>query len=258
MKKRIIPSILLKGGSSNVCLSQAFSPWRTVGTLPQQLKLHISRNCDELLILNLNQSIESSSPVSKRISKLVTSNCDVPVGYAGGVFNEVIASQCINQCFDKIFLTSAFLNDFSVLSRVVSVIGSQSVGICLPYKYNEFTGKRWVWDFMHKKCLTDNSIEYYIERVVDGGAGEIFLYSVDRDGQLSGLDVNVLPLLDSLKLSLPVLLGGGAGKPEHFSTVLETDLVQGVVASSIFALTKETPSTVRKFCLDCGISMRII
>ena len=83
MKKRIIPAILLQAGSTNVCLSQQFHPWRTVGTLAQQLKLHVTRGCDELLIINPNPSGDASSLFSNRLTSLITKNTDIPVGYLG-------------------------------------------------------------------------------------------------------------------------------------------------------------------------------
>jgi len=62
--------------------------------------------------------------------------------------------------------------------------------------------------------------------------------------------------LDEHKISIPVLLAGGAGVPEHFSEALSTPVIQGVVASTIFSLTQETPSTIRAHCEQSGIPMR--
>lgn len=256
MKKRIIPSILLKSGSTNVCLSQRFSPWRTVGTLAQQLKLHVSRGCDELLIINPYPQLNEAFPVSSRLAKLVIANSDVPVGYSGGVVAAETASNCINQCFDKVFVTSSFLAGKGVLSDIASVIGTQSIGVCLPYACDGITGERFVWDFKRQAFLQSHSLSYYIEKASDEGAGEILLYSVDRDGSMSGFDKGILPVLECLSLSRPLLLGGGAGKREDFTSVLTSDFVQGVVAGSIFALTEETPRTLRNFCLEAGIPMR--
>ncbi len=209
MKKRIIPSILLKSGSTNACLSQVFSPWRTVGTLAQQLKLHVSRGCDELLILNPKPSFNGSLPFSDRLSKLITNNTDIPVAYSGGIRDEETASECINKCFDKVFLTSSFLDSPEVLSEIASVVGMQSVGVCLPYRSIGESTKRFVWDYTRRECLTEKPLEFYIEKANECGAGEILLYSVDRDGTLAGFDEEILSLLQVCALSRPVLLGGG-------------------------------------------------
>ena len=107
MKKRVIPSILLKGGT-NGRLSQSFAPWRSVGALAQQLRLHINRNCDELLIIDLNNAGSKSFTLSNRILSLVRQEVDVPISYAGGISSSLDASVCINAGFDKVYITSAF------------------------------------------------------------------------------------------------------------------------------------------------------
>ena len=82
MKKRIIPSILLRGGTQ-VCLSQGFSPWRTVGALAQNIRLHVQRSADELLITNLDQAGSKNFVLSERVLRLVRQEIDIPVAYAG-------------------------------------------------------------------------------------------------------------------------------------------------------------------------------
>ena len=129
MKKRIIPSILLNAGSTNACLSQLFQPWRTIGTLAQQLRLHVNRQCDELLVLNLNAVAAPRFELPSRLIKLISSSVDIPVAYAGGITTSLDASSCINQCFDKVFITSAFLEDPSCLNDIASVVGQQSIGV---------------------------------------------------------------------------------------------------------------------------------
>ena len=255
MKKRIIPSVLLNGGVTNACLSQHFQPWRTVGTLAQQLRLHVNRQCDELLLLNLNSVAQPRFELPSRLIKLIASNVDIPVGYAGGISSPLDASACINQCFDKVFMTSAFLDNPCSLKAIASVVGQQSIGVCIPYKINQEDGIRYVWDYRNQTHITSKSFEEYIE-LASRSAGEILLYSVDCDGQLSGMDLDVISLLARLNISKPFLLAGGAGAPQHFAEVLKSDLVQGVVAGSIFSLTKETPATIRSYCTQEGIPMR--
>ena len=256
MKKRIIPSLLLSGGATNVCLSQQFSPWRTVGTLAQQLKLHVSRQCDELLVVNINKNKLADFALPPRLPQLISRNVDIPISYAGGIRTAQSASQCINQSFDKVFLTSSFIQDPSELISISSVLGVQSVGVSLPYRFDLVSRKRFVWDYATGSLLKDKTLVDSILMAVDCGAGEIYLHSVDRDGSLEGLDEEILSLLQELQLSVPCLLGGGAGSPAHFSSVLSSEFVQGVVASSIFSLTEETPATIRDYCLMQGIPMR--
>ena len=255
MKKRIIPSILLRGGT-NVSLSQEFKPWRTVGALVQQLRLHVRRHCDELIIINTDLAGSSCFTLPQRLLSLVRQEVDIPIAYAGGISSAENAASCINAGFDKVYLTSAFIDNKSVVSSVASVIGSQSTGVCLPYRRSLSSDSPLLWDFRSNELRRDLHLLEALKAAVASGAGEVLLYNVDRDGCLQGLDISLVSMLENSGVSVPLLMAGGAGAPEHFSAALVSSAVQGVVAGSIFALTQETPSTIRSHCESMDISMR--
>ena len=79
----------------------------------------------------------------KRIFNLIRKEVDIPITYAGNILSEEDASQCINSGFDKIFITKLFYNSPQIIKKIVKLIGSQSVGICLPYLIEE-NGERYL------------------------------------------------------------------------------------------------------------------
>ena len=62
--------------------------------------------------------------------------------------------------------------------------------------------------------------------------GEIIINSIEHDGVGTGLDIKVLN--DLKKIENPILLMGGAGKPEHFDIVFKNSRVNGVVTANLF------------------------
>ena len=254
MKKRIIPSILLRGGTQ-VCLSQGFSPWRTVGALAQNLRLHVQRSADELFLINLDQAGRQQFARPERVLRLVRQEVDIPVAYAGGIKSASDAASCINAGFDKVFLTSAFLDDPTVVRKIADIIGTQSIGVILPYMRTGADDEARIWDY-RTRSSTESLLGASIEALVALGAGEILLHDVSRDGALSGFDPLIVSDVAKLRPSIPILLAGGAGDPSHISCVLNSPWIQGVAVSSIFALTPATPVTIRKHCEGFGIPMR--
>lgn len=254
MKKRIIPSILLRGGTQ-VCLSQCFRPWRTVGALAQNLRLHVQRSADELVIINLDQAGSQQFVLPDRVLRLVRQEVDIPVAYSGGIKSASDAASCINSGFDKIYLASAFLDDSMVVRKIADVIGTQSLGIVLPYMRMGNDREARVWDY-RTRDFTHSLLGSSIEALVGLGAGEIILHDVSRDGTLSGFDPLVVSDVAKLQPPIPILLAGGAGDASHISCVLNSPWIQGVVAASIFTLTASTPATIRKYCDEIGIPMR--
>jgi cyclase len=126
----------------------------------------------------------------------------------------------------------------------------------LPYKRTDQKSIPMIWDYRFPAMSQSMSLSDAIASANEACAGEILLYDVDRDGSLQGLDVALAADLDARNLSIPILMAGGAGTPEHFSEVLLRPVIQGVVAGSIFSLTQETPSTIRAHCEQSGIRMR--
>lgn len=252
MKKRIIPSILLNKGT-NVCLSKAFSPWRTVGALTQVLRLHVQRGADELLVINLDSAGKSDKLPSDRILSIVRREVDIPISYAGGIASPESAVHCINSGFDKVFVTSLFIDNPNAVHSISNIIGSQSLGICLPICKIDCCF--YVWDFRLGQP-SHLPLSQALQLATSCGAGEIFLYDTVSDGSLKGLDHSLCSELLLNSSNIPILLGGGACTPHDFSTSLLHPKIQGIVAGSIFALTDSTPLTIREYCLDSGIAMR--
>lgn len=252
MKKRIIPSILLNKGS-NACLSRGFSPWRTIGALTQNLRLHVHRGADELLLINLDCAGAFGQLPSERVFSIVRNEVDIPIAYAGGVASIEGAISCINSGFDKVYLTSFFLDRPDQIQFIADVIGSQSLGICLPYQ--NINGQYFVWDYRSRQVM-GLGLKDAFQMAISNGAGEILFYNSQADGSLEGLDLSLYRELELEEATVPILMAGGAGRPEHFSEALLQPKIQGVVAGSIFALTESTPLTIRQHCLDVGISMR--
>ena len=58
--------------------------------------------------------------------------------------------------------------------------------------------------------------------------GELILNSISNDGTGSGLDLKCVDCIPN-SFNKPILLMGGAGKPEHFTEVLKNKKVSGII-----------------------------
>jgi cyclase len=236
---------------THACLSQNFYPWRTVGTLTQLLRLYTRRSCDELLILN--PGIATITDLTDRFFNIIINEVDIPIAYAGGIRSSLDAQLIINKGFDKVFITSAFIDDHKILASISKTLGSQSIGVSLPYV--NISGEYFVWDYRLKKP-TSSSLLHSLHDAISYGAGEIMLHSVRHDGQLSGFDQNLDSILEQVSSSIPILLAGGFSTPDDFRIALSNPRINAAVASSLFSLTEHTPTTIRTHCLSNNILMR--
>jgi len=253
MKPRIIPVALLKN-STSVFTSHLYSPWRSFGSLAQFIKLQVARQADEILVIDIEASLENRE-VDDRVFKLLVQNTNIPVSVCGGIMNVQTAINYIEKGADKVVLGIACLSQLETVAQITSILGVQSVSMRLDYKYSLSTGEPELYDY-RSKSLTGRSIKSVISNLITCPVGEIILSDVSRDGSLKGLDIQIMRYFQSV--NCPVVLSCGAGHPDHFYDAFACKGVSAVAASSIFAYTKETPASVKDYLVLKGIDMRRI
>ena len=253
MKPRIIPLALLR--SSGVLItSQCFKPWRSFGTLPQFLKLQVSRQADELIILDLDASLNDSL-VSSRTFSLAQSIANIPVAIGGGVKSADIASRYIQQGADKVIVTSLFIDNPQEIKAITDLIGVQSLSLKIDLKWSCDRQNYFVYD--HRLGLsTDMCLDDAIGIIERYPVGELILSSVDNDGSMSGADFNFIKHTNSI--GIPKIICGGVSSSSDFLDAFKIHDLSGVAASSIFAYTENTPVTIKKELAANGVSTRNI
>ena len=84
--------------------------------------------------------------------------------------------------------------------------------------------------------------------------GELIVNSIDKDGTAFGFDTRCLDELPD-NFNKPVLIMGGAGKPEHFEKILKKSKVMGVVTANLFNFLGDGLKLVREYSIDNGVKL---
>ncbi|KAI8323843.1 imidazole glycerol phosphate synthase HisHF [Martensiomyces pterosporus] len=87
------------------------------------------------------------------------------------------------------------------------------------------------------------------------GAGEVLLNCMDKDGTNSGYDLELVADTKAA-VKIPVIASSGAGKPEHFSEVVESTGVEAVLAAGIFHRREVPIEAVKKHLRERAIPIR--
>ena len=95
----------------------------------------------------------------------------------------------------------------------------------------------------------------WLKKVHTLGAGEIIINSINYDGLLNGLDIELGKIVSS-ETDLPVILSGGAGRPEDFFFAFKSSQISGIAAGAIFQFTEYTPRNVKDFLKGKKIKVR--
>ena len=96
----------------------------------------------------------------------------------------------------------------------------------------------------------------WAKRVVELGAGELLLTSMDADGHQTGYD-NELTRAVSEAVSVPVIASGGAGGPEDLYQALIAGKADAVLAASIFHYGTYSIPETKEYLAKKGIAIRV-
>ena len=96
----------------------------------------------------------------------------------------------------------------------------------------------------------------WCQKVVELGAGEILLTSMDKDGTKEGYDLTFLKELTT-KVSVPVIASGGAGTKEHFLEAFTSANVDACLAASLFHYKELEIKELKNYLSSNGIDVRL-
>ena len=104
---------------------------------------------------------------------------------------------------------------------------------------------------------TDLDAIAWAERVVDLGAGELLVTSIDRDGTGSGFDTELLRAIAD-RVRVPVIASGGAAGPADFVAAVRDGGADAVLAASIFHRRIHSIADVKAAMAAAGLPVRLV
>nr|BFD31196.1 imidazole glycerol phosphate synthase subunit HisF [Pigmentibacter ruber] len=250
LKTRIMPTLLYKdtGLVKGVC----FDSWRRTGSLMQAIKVYNMREVDELIFLDISASKLNSEP-DYSLVKDFSSECFMPLTVGGGISSVEHVRKLLKSGADKVSInTHAVLNP-TLISDIASVFGSQCVVVSVDVKkVSDSNYKIYTYSGTQE---TNLDLKEWLIQVQELGAGEVLITSIDKDGTMSGYDLDLIKLATGT-LSIPVIASGGAGNYQDMLNALMIGKASALAASSIYHFTEQTPLEAKKYLGDHGICVR--
>lgn len=209
ISKRIIPQLLLKG--NRLVKGTNFRDFIDVGDPVSQAMIYDAQGADEIIIVDIEASGDKRTINTEIINNIIRT-CRLPLAAGGGIRNVDDARRCFGSGADKIVVnTYATLNPFLV-KELADEFGSQSVVVSMDVKQNK-SGSYDLYIYSGTKKV-DVRLEELIDKVIEYGAGEIVITSMDREGTLSGYDYELYSRMGNT-MPIPFIASGGAGCYDH-------------------------------------------
>ena len=232
IKKRIIFALLYQDGY--FYLSRNFK-LQKVGNLKWLINNFgfgkTSNHIDELicLLVKKNPTQEDKEDFFQDINEL-RKKIFIPVTLVGGIRNLKDISNYFENGADKILLNTALYEE-NLSKEIAQIYGEQSISLMIDYQSNENNiDKIFINCGLEYKMVLS---EFFI-KMKNIKFGEIIFNSIENDGTGNGLDLRILRKIPEDWKKKPILLMGGAGKPEHIAEGLKNDDVSGIITANLF------------------------
>lgn len=246
LKVRVI-SILTFNGLSLVKTNKFSNP-RMIGNPIQVAKVFNSRNIDELIFLDINATSENRK-INLSVVKKIMDECYMPVGIGGGIKTIQDIQDLLNIGADKVIIKSQAIIDPAFILEASNIFGSQCISISVDVI--EKNGKHYIYNKIHEKLR----LEDFVLEMERQGAGELIINSVDKDGTMSGFNIELCKYVQNIT-NLPLVAVGGGGDLEHYKELFLQTTIQAVGSSSIFAYTRYTPNDIKRKLFEINIPVR--
>ncbi len=254
LTKRIIPCLDVKGGQ--VVKGTSFVQLRDAGDPVELASLYYKEGADELVFLDITATPEGRGTmvdVVERISEKVF----MPLTVGGGLHSISDMRRLLMAGADKISINTAAVLNPDLISEGADRFGSQCIVVAIDTKRID-TSKESGWEVYIYSGQQPTGLDAltWARRVVELGAGELLLTSMDADGHRAGYDIELTRTI-SEAVSVPVIASGGAGTLEDLYQALVAGKADAVLAASIFHYRIYSIPETKEYLAERGIPIRV-
>lgn len=228
LRARFIPTLLLRG--SGLYKTVKFKNETYVGDPINAVRIFNDKAVDELILLDIDAHKRGTGPNFELIAD-IASEAFVPLCYGGGVTRLEQFEQLFKLGIEKVAVNSAAVGNMDLITQAAKVFGSQSVVVGIDVRKTLFgRHERYV------KSASEGTKESAVDaarRAEQAGAGELMIYSVERDGTMQGYDVPLVRDVASA-VRIPVIACGGAGSVADMVQVIREGHAASAAAGALF------------------------
>ncbi len=230
LKIRVIPCLDVKDG--RVVKGVNFVDLIDAGDPVEAAAAYDADGADELCFLDITASHENRGTLLDIVTR-TAERCFMPLTVGGGVRTTDDIKALLDAGADKVSINSAAVRNPEFVKEAAAKFGSQCIVVAIDAKRVDAADARW--EIFTHGGRRETGIEAigFARKVVDLGAGEILLTSMDRDGTKSGFDLELTRRIADA-VAVPVIASGGVGTLDHLADGVIEGGASAVLAASIF------------------------
>ena len=254
LARRIIPCLDVDKG--RVVKGVNFVDIRDAGDPVEIAARYNEQGADEITFLDITASHEARDTTVHTV-EAIAREVFIPLTVGGGIRSVEDIRTMLNAGADKVSINTAAIHEPDLVRRASERFGAQCIVVAIDAKrVDDVDDKARYEVFTHGgRKPTGLDAVAWAERMVDLGAGEILLTSMDRDGTRDGFELGLTRAISDA-VDVPVIASGGVGKLEHLVEGVLDGGADAVLAASIFHFGEHTVGDAKEAMAAAGIEVR--
>ena len=255
LAKRIIPCLDVDNG--RVVKGVQFVDIRDAGDPVEVAKRYDQQGADEITFLDITATHHNRGTMVEVVEQ-VASQVFIPLTVGGGIRTVEDIRRMLNAGADKVGINSAAVTNPEFVREAAQKFGSQCIVVAIDAKRVSGTNEPVRWEIFTHGGRTATGIDAveWAKKMVDFGAGEILLTSMDKDGTKSGFDLELTRAVSDA-VAVPVIASGGVGKLQDLTDGVKEGRADAVLAASIFHFGEHTVQEAKQQMASQGLEVRL-
>jgi len=247
LAKRIVPTLLVRGRT--LVKGERYDGWRSIGNAVQAARVMAKRSVDELILLDINATLEKRAPDMAMVREL-SEDCFIPITVGGGVRKIEHIDALLRAGADKVAICAGLVEVPGLLRQAADRFGSQAIVAVIEHRGAMLTWRNGTQGAKFSELAVDAAERYQAE-----GAGEIMLSNVTRDGTMEGYDLSMIEQI-SRAVDIPVIASGGCRDYDDMLAAFKAG-ASACAAGAMFAFTDQTPRGAAAYINEHGLEARV-
>ncbi|TDY03933.1 imidazole glycerol phosphate synthase subunit HisF [Thiohalophilus thiocyanatoxydans] len=253
LAKRIIPCLDVDKG--RVVKGVQFVDIRDAGDPVEIARRYDEQGADELTFLDITASHENRETMINVVEQ-VAGQVFIPLTVGGGIRKIEDVRAMLNAGADKVAINTAAVDHPEFVREAAEKFGSQCIVVAIDAKQVSEDPKKWeIFTHGGRKATGLDAVEW-AQKMVEYGAGEILLTSMDRDGTKQGFDLDLTRAICEA-VSVPVIASGGVGNLDHLVDGIKQGHADAVLAASIFHFGEYSIEEAKRRMAGSDIEVRL-